>query len=117
MSSRHHARGPGARSPAIAPDIEDADPGLARARTGLAWTRSSISFAAIGVAILKFRPVIGVPVLILSAVIWSIGRMPRSPGLAGAAPRRVLAVAISVTVIALIVLALTFAGHSTGFHL
>jgi uncharacterized membrane protein YidH (DUF202 family) len=101
----------------VAEDLEDADPGLARARTGLAWTRSSIAFAAIGVAILKLRPVIGVPVLILSAVIWSIGRMPRSPGLAGAAPRRVLTVAISVTIIALIALALAFAGHSDGLHL
>ncbi len=101
----------------MADDIEDADPGLARARTGLAWTRSSISFAAIGVAILKFRPVIGVPVLILSAVIWSIGRMPRTRGPAGEAPRRVLTVAVSVTVVALTALALAFAGHSKGLHL
>jgi uncharacterized membrane protein YidH (DUF202 family) len=36
-----------------ADDIEDADPGLARARTALSWTRTAISFAAVGAVILK----------------------------------------------------------------
>ncbi len=101
----------------MADDLEDADPGLARERTGLAWTRSSISFAALGAAILKFRPAVGVPLLILSAAIWSLGRMPRTPGLAGAAPRRVLTVAISVNAIALVALIITLGGHSGGLRL
>ena len=29
------------------PDYEDADPGLARVRTSLAWTRTALSFAAV----------------------------------------------------------------------
>lgn len=93
-------------------DIEEADPGLARERTKLAWTRSSVSFAAIGVLILKTSPLIGAPLLILSAVIWSIGLMRRTPGLAGVAPKRVLFVTICVIVIAAVALAMTLAGHS-----
>ncbi len=117
MTSRdpHEDRPAGGRGENIE-DLEDADPGLARERTGLAWTRSSISFAALGAAILKFRPAVGVPLLILSAAIWSLGRMPRTPGLAGAAPRRVLTVAISVNVVALIALIITLAGHSGGLR-
>ncbi len=94
-------------------DIEDADPGLARERTKLAWTRSSVSFAAIGVLILRTRPLIGAPLLILSAVIWSIGLMRRTPGLAGVGPKRVLFVTICVLVIAALALALALAGHSS----
>ena len=101
--------------PAIEPadDIEDADPGLARERTRLAWTRSSISFAAIGVVILKDRPLVGAPVLILSAVIWTVGRMRRTPGRAGVARKRVAFVAVCVAAIAVAALVIAFAGPSS----
>ena len=59
--------------------IEYADPGLARERTELAWTRTAIAFAALGAAILKYRPVAGLPVLVLSAVVWRLGRCPVQP--------------------------------------
>jgi uncharacterized membrane protein YidH (DUF202 family) len=39
-----------------ADDIEYAGPGLARERTELAWTRTAIAFAALGAAILRYRP-------------------------------------------------------------
>jgi len=58
-----------------ADDIEYADPGLARERTELAWTRTAIAFAALGAALLKFRPVVGLLVLVLSAVVWRLGRL------------------------------------------
>ena len=47
------------------PDHEDADPGLARVRTSLAWTRTALSFAAVGGVTLKKNVVAGL--LILSA--------------------------------------------------
>jgi uncharacterized membrane protein YidH (DUF202 family) len=92
------------------PDDHDDDPALGRERTELAWTRSSISFAALGIGILKFRPAIGVPILLFSAVIWLAGQVPRQPG--GAAPRRVLLVTIAVTVLALVALVVTLADHA-----
>lgn len=88
------------------------DPGLARERTSLAWTRSAIAFAAIGAAITKTRPLVGAPLLLFSAVIWLIGRSRRTPGRAGLAPRRVLTVAISVTVVAIAALVITLIEHS-----
>jgi uncharacterized membrane protein YidH (DUF202 family) len=94
----------------IPEDIEVADPGLARERTRLAWTRSSISFAAIGVVLLKDRPVIGAPVLILSAVVWSIGRWRRAPGRGGVARKRILFVTVCVTTVAIGALIIALAG-------
>jgi len=99
-------------------DIEDADPGLARERTKLAWTRSSVSFAAIGVLILKARPLIGAPVLLLSAAVWSIGLVRRTPSRAGVAPKRVLFVAICVLAVAIVALTLALIVYSPqGFRL
>ena len=111
-------RGPASWRHEVPEDIEDADPGLARERTKLAWTRSSVSFAAIGVLILKTRPLIGAPLLVLSAVIWSIGLMKRTPGRAGVAPKRVLFVTICVVAIAAVALTVALAAHSPhGLHL
>ena len=55
----------------------EADPGLARERTDLAWTRTAISFAALGGAILRATPVAGVLVLAMAALVWGIGRLSR----------------------------------------
>ena len=88
------------------------DRGLSQERTSLAWTRSAISFATIGGAILKTRPLVGAPLLAFSAVIWLIGRARRTPGRAGLAPRRVLTVAISVTVVAIAALIIALAEQS-----
>jgi len=94
------------------------DSGLARERTSLAWTRSAIAFAAIGAAITRTRPLVGAPLLVFSAVIWLIGRSRRTPGLAGLAPRRVLTVAISVTVVAIAALIISLAEQSApGLHI
>jgi len=98
------------------PDAKDADRALARERTELAWTRSSISFAALGLLIMKFRPVVGAPVLAFSAVIWALGRLPRRAG--SSASRRVLLVTVAVTALAAAALALTLIGHgSRGLRL
>jgi uncharacterized membrane protein YidH (DUF202 family) len=100
------------RGPAEPPeDIEDAVPGLARERTELAWTRSSIAFAALGAAILKLRPAAGAPILVFSVVIWSRGRVRRDE--AGTAARRVLLVTIAVTLLAAVALVLAILGHSS----
>lgn len=56
---------------------EEADSGLARERTDLAWTRTAISFAALGGAILRATPVAGVLVLAMAALVWGLGRLSR----------------------------------------
>jgi uncharacterized membrane protein YidH (DUF202 family) len=56
-------------------DIEDADPGLARARTSLAWTRTALSFAALGGVVLKKDLIPGLIILAAVPVIWQLGRL------------------------------------------
>ncbi len=45
------------------------DPGLARERTQLAWSRTAISFAAVGVAILRTDRATGALVIAMSAAV------------------------------------------------
>jgi uncharacterized membrane protein YidH (DUF202 family) len=96
-------------------DLEDLDPGLARARTTLAWRRTAISYAALGAALLKASPAVGALVLAASALIWGTGRMARSPGRAGdleSNQRRLLVVTVAVTSVAIAALVLALLAHS-----
>jgi uncharacterized membrane protein YidH (DUF202 family) len=95
--------------------MEDIDPGLARERTELAWSRTGISFAALGAAILKETPAVGALVLAMSALIFLLARWARPSRLVGGHDRKhpVLLVTIAVTTISTIALALAlFAGTS-----
>ena len=94
-----------------ADDIEYADPGLAREWTELAWTRTAIAFAALGAAILKFRPVIGLPVLVLSAVVWRLGRLPGTAGAADVRDRRLLLITVTTVGVSVVALVLSFLGQ------
>jgi uncharacterized membrane protein YidH (DUF202 family) len=96
-----------------ADDIEFIDPGLARERTRLAWTRSAISFLAIGVAILKDRPVVGAPLLIFSVVIWVFGRMPNASGTEALVRRHVLLATIGIMVVSVAALVIALLGHAS----
>ena len=62
------------------------DPGLARARTRLAWTRTALSFAAIGGVLLKRDLIAGFVILALSALVWGVGRLAGVPGRVSARP-------------------------------
>ena len=106
----------------VAPPPDTGDPGLARERTALAWTRSALTMAASGVLIARATfvghlPVLGVvsavAMAILSALTWRNGqaiyRERRGPwmpkrrqtaafGLLTAATVLIAAIAIVVTV-------------------
>jgi uncharacterized membrane protein YidH (DUF202 family) len=102
----------GAPARALVDELDEGDPGLARERTDLAWTRSAIAFLALGVSILKFRPAVGIPVLAIAGVIWLLGRGARIAGRRVAA-RRVLIVTVAVNMLAVVSLVLTLAGSSS----
>jgi uncharacterized membrane protein YidH (DUF202 family) len=85
--------------------MEDLDPGLARARTELAWRRTAISYAALGAALLKASPAVGVLVLAASALIWGAGRQ--------ASRRRLLLVTVAVTSVSIGALVLALLARST----
>jgi uncharacterized membrane protein YidH (DUF202 family) len=106
----------------VAPPPDTDDPGLARERTALAWTRSALTMAASGVLIARAAfvghlPVLGVvsaiAMAILSALTWRRGQaiyrerraplMPQRPqiaafGLLTSATVLIAAIAIVVTV-------------------
>jgi uncharacterized membrane protein YidH (DUF202 family) len=90
------------------------DPGLARARTRLAWTRTALSFAAIGAVILRHDLAAGFIVLALSVLVWGVGRLAGVPGQAGARQGRLLVIALAVTGVAAVALALALFGPQTA---
>ena len=78
------------------------DPGLARDRTTLAWTRTAISFAAVGGVVLKNEIVPGLILLALSPAIWQLGR------LAYQRPGKLRLVTATIVAVALVALVLAF---------
>ncbi len=56
-------------------DQEDGDPGLAGARTSLAWTRTALSFAAVGGVVLRKDVVAGLVIMAAAPVIWRLGHL------------------------------------------
>ena len=76
------------------------DPGLARERTSLAWTRTALSFAAVGGVMLKREVITGLIVLAVAPAIWQLGRLPRNlPGRL----KLITATIVAVAVVALVV--------------
>jgi uncharacterized membrane protein YidH (DUF202 family) len=92
-------------------DFEDLHPGTARERTELAWTRTAISFAAVGGAILKTSLAAGLVVLAMSVLIWNLRRLFPDAATAEARPRRLLLVAVAVAAVSLVALVVALAGH------
>jgi uncharacterized membrane protein YidH (DUF202 family) len=82
------------------PGHEDADPGLARIRTSLAWTRTALSFAAVGVVTLRKDVIAGLLIIAAAPVVWRLGRLAYDrPGRL----RLVTATIVAVSVVALVV--------------
>jgi len=74
------------------------DPGLARARTSLAWTRTALSFAAVGGVVLKKDVFAGLVIMSAAPVIWQLGRLAyHRPGRL----RLVTATIVAVSLVAL----------------
>ena len=84
------------------PEREDADPGLARVRTSLAWTRTALSFAAVGGVALRKDVIAGLLIIASAPVIWRLGRLAHHrPGRIMLITAAIVAVAIVALVVAL----------------
>ena len=87
--------------PVSRPDDEDGDPGLARARTSLAWTRTALSFAAVGGVVLKKDLIPGLLIMAAAPAVWQLGR------LAHHRPGRLRLVTATIVAVAIVALAVT----------
>jgi uncharacterized membrane protein YidH (DUF202 family) len=93
---------------------ETDDPGLARARTSLAWTRTALAFAVIGGIVLRRDLAAGFVVLGLGGLVWIVGRLATRPGQAQARPARLLVITLAVTGVSAVALMLALFGPQTG---
>jgi len=84
------------------PDEPGSDPGLARERTSLAWTRTAISFAAVGGVVLKKEIIPGLILLAVAPAIWQLGRLAyRRQGKLKLVTTTIVGVALVAMVVAL----------------
>ena len=95
-------------------DPEERDPGLARARTSLAWLRTAISFAALGGTVLKANVLTGAIIIAMAPVVWQLGRVSRSRSGLAELPRvgaaRLFTIAAAIVVVSLLALAVAIFG-------
>ena len=89
--------------PGSQPDDEDGDPGLAGARTSLAWTRTALSFAAVGGVALKSDLVAGLLIMATAPAIWQLGRLVQHR------PGRLRLVTVTIVLVAALALAVAAA--------
>jgi hypothetical protein len=93
-------------------DPDFPDPGLARERTRLAWSRTVLAFAAVGIVVLRKDVVGGLVVLATAPVVWIIGHLMAREVSPERKSARLLVVTVSVIVTAVVALLVAFLSHS-----
>jgi uncharacterized membrane protein YidH (DUF202 family) len=74
-------------------------------RTRMAWARTALAFAALGVAMLKTSVLAGLIVMAMSAPIWALGHLADAGEVAERSSRRLRLVAGTVILVAAVGLA------------
>ena len=103
-------------SDTAASETEEGDAGLALERTSLSWTRTALSFAALGGVMLKENVITGLIILAVVPLIWRLGLLPRSGSTLGALPtvggRRIRMITVSIVGVSLLSLLVAVLGPS-----
>jgi uncharacterized membrane protein YidH (DUF202 family) len=95
----------------------DEDRGLARERTALSWTRTALSFGALGGVILKSHALLGLVVLGFVPVIWQLGRLTMREVPGRTLDRRMRTITSAIIVLAVVALVVSFLGRGTPLRL
>jgi hypothetical protein len=99
-----------------ASEPEEGDPGLARERTSLSWTRTAIAFAALGGVMLKDNVITGLIILAVAPLIWRLGRLSVSGSPPGELPAvgatRIWLITVSIVGVSLLSLIVAILGPS-----
>jgi uncharacterized membrane protein YidH (DUF202 family) len=96
--------------------VHDEQPGLAGERTTLAWTRTALSFGAVGGVIVKDHVVIGLVVMAIAPAVWYVGRLTardRTAQELDGRLRLITAVVVAVSIVAFVV---AFLGRGTSLR-
>ena len=97
-------------------DPEERQPGLARERTSLSWTRTAIAFAAVGGTVLKANVVTGLIILAIAPVIWQLGRVSRGrtarTTMPAVGPMRLFLITASIVAVSLLCLVIAIFGRA-----
>ena len=80
-------------------------------RTSLAWTRTAISFAALGGAVLKVSVVPGLIIMLIAPLVWWLGSL-RKRG-----TDRLLLITVSIVFVAILSLLVGLIGHGASHAL
>jgi uncharacterized membrane protein YidH (DUF202 family) len=108
--------GPGRARSSQADDPEERDPGLARERTSLSWTRTAISFAALGGVVLKANVISGLIILAIAPLIWQLGRVTRGDSSGATLPAvgatRLFMITVSIVAVSLLCLFIAIFGRA-----
>jgi uncharacterized membrane protein YidH (DUF202 family) len=95
-----------------APEVRD--PGLARERTSLAWTRTAISFAALGGVVLKENVITGLIIVAIAPLVWGLGRISGSGSPGGGLPAvgatRIRLITVSIVGVSVLCLVVALLG-------
>jgi uncharacterized membrane protein YidH (DUF202 family) len=85
-------------------------------RTSLSWTRTAISFVALGGVVLKENVITGLIILAIAPFVWQLGRMTRGrdavSGLPAVGATRIFIIAVSIVAVALLCLVVAVFGRS-----
>jgi uncharacterized membrane protein YidH (DUF202 family) len=97
--------------PADVDDIDERDPGLAAERTSLAWTRTAISFAALGGVVLKVSVIPGLLIVLMGPLVWWVGTLRRRSA------DRLWLITVSIVFVAVLSLLVAVISHGASHAL